>query len=145
MERDGTELARDKPGSGLADRLGPEGTLSAHELVAAAEDGDTDALFIMDNFGRMLGVGIANCVDVFQPVRLAIGGGLSRASHLFLDRAIQEAEVRALPALWNRVTVALAEGGADAGVIGAGLLAALEHARERDTDRSKATTSEGIE
>ena len=145
LERDGTEVARDRPESQLAARLGPKGTLSARELVAAAEDGDDDARLIMDNFGRMLGVGIANCVDVFQPTRLALGGGLSQASHLFLDRAIQEAGARALPALWKRTTVALAEGAAEAGVIGAGLLAALELQRERDTDPSKATTSEGIE
>ena len=80
----------------------------------------------MDNFGRMLGIGIANYVNIFEPERLAIGGGLSRAAHLFIDRAVQEAGARALPALWKRADVALAEGGADAGVIGAGLLAALE-------------------
>jgi glucokinase len=99
----------------------------------------------MENFARMLGIGIANYVNIFEPERLAIGGGLSRASHLFMDRAIQEAAPRALPALWKRVHVALAEGGADAGVIGAGLLAAVELERDRDTDLTKATTSEGIE
>jgi glucokinase len=145
LERDATELAQDKPNSGLAERLGPEGRVSGRELVAAAEDGDPDALLLMDNFARMLGVGIANYVNVFEPERLAIGGGLSRASHLFLDRAVREAASRALPALWQRVTIALAEGGADAGVIGAGLLAALETARERDTANSHVTSTEGIE
>jgi glucokinase len=145
LERDGTEIARDKPDSRLASLLGSDGKLSARRLVAAAEAGDDDALLIMDNFGRMLGVGIANYVNIFQPSRLAIGGGISRASHLFFDRAVQEAGARTLPALWKRVRVALAEGGPDAGVIGAGLLAALETKRERDTELSKATTSEGIE
>jgi glucokinase len=145
LERDATELARDKPDSALRDRLDREGRLTGPELVAAAEAGDPDALLLMDNFGRMLGVGIANYVNVFEPKRFAIGGGLSRASHLFLDRAVQEAGVRALPALWKRVSVVLAEGGADAGVIGAGILAALELERDRDTGQPKATTTEGIE
>ncbi len=145
LERDATELARDKADSHLATRLGPDGKVSGRELVAAADEGDPDALLLMDNFARMLGIGIASYVNVFEPKRLAIGGGLSRASHLFLDRAVQEAGARALPALWKRVSVALAEGGADAGVIGAGLLAALELVRERDTDLPKATTTEGIE
>ena len=145
LERDGTELARDKGDSALAERLDADGNLSTHELVAAAEESDPDALFLFDNFARMLGIGIANYVNVFEPSRLAIGGGLSRASHLFLDRAIQEAGARALPALWKRVHVALAEGGADAGVIGAGLLAALELSRDRDTAQAKATTREGVE
>jgi glucokinase len=145
LERDATELATDKPDSHLASLLGPDGKLSGRDLVAAAERGDPDALLVMDNLGRMLGIGIANYVNIFEPSRLAIGGGLSRVSHLFLDRAIQEASARALPALWKRVSVALAEGGADAGVIGAGLLAALEVARGRDTDLPKATSTEGIE
>jgi glucokinase len=145
LERDATELARDKPDSGLADRLGADGKVSGRELVAAADAGDPDALLLMENFARMLGVGIATYVNVFEPARLAIGGGLSRASHLFLERALQEAGPRAFPALWRRVTIALAQGGADAGVIGAGVLAALEIAADRDTEKSHVTTSEGIE
>ena len=145
LERDATELATDKPDSLLAGRLGPDGKVSGREVVAAADGGDSDALLLMENFARMLGVGIASYVNVFEPSRLAIGGGLSRASHLFLERAIREAESRALPALWKRVSVELAEGGADAGVIGAGLLAAIELERDRNTETAKATTSKGIE
>jgi glucokinase len=134
LERDATELATDKPGSRLADAIGDDGKVSGPELVQAAEEGDPDARFIFDNFARMLGVAIAGYVNVFEPGRLTIGGGLSRASHLFLDRAIQEANARALPALLKRTRIALAEGGADAGVIGAGVLAAQEVGL-RDTAR----------
>jgi glucokinase len=135
LERDATELASDKPDSRLAQLLGPDSKVSGHELVKAAEEGDRDALFIFDNFARMLGVAIAGFVNVFEPDRLTIGGGLSRASHLFLDRAVQEADARALPALLKRTKIALAEGGADAGMIGAAVLAAQEVAAPnlRDT------------
>ena len=51
----------------------------------------------MENFARMLGVGIATYVNVFEPERLAIGGGLSRASHLFLERAVREAGLPGTP------------------------------------------------
>jgi glucokinase len=145
LERDATELAKDKPDSLLAGRLGADGKVSGREVVAAADGGDSDALLLMESFARMLGVGIASYVNIFEPARFAIGGGLSRASHLFLERAIREAEARALPALWERVSVELAEGGADAGVIGAGLLAAIEMERDRDTETAKATTSKGTE
>jgi glucokinase len=126
LERDATELARDKPDSSLALRIGPDGKVSGGDLVAAAEGADPDALLIFENFGRMLGVAIAGYVNVFEPNRVTIGGGVSRASHLFLDRAVQEANARALPALLKRAKIALAEGGADAGVIGAAVLAAQE-------------------
>ena len=126
LERDATELARDKPDSRLAGALGSDGRVSGRELVLAAERGDPDALLVFDRFARMLGVAIAGYVNVFEPERMVIGGGLSRASHLYLKRAVQEAGARALPALFRRVEIALAQRGPDAGVIGAGLLAAHE-------------------
>jgi glucokinase len=148
LERDATELAQDKPDSRLASSIRPDGKVSGRELVLAAEEGDTDALLVFDTFGRMLGVAIAGYVNVFEPDRLAIGGGLSRASHLFLDRAVKEAAARALPALWRRTSIELAQGGADGGVIGAGVLAAIEARREgalRDTPRPHVTTTERAE
>ena len=126
LERDATELARDKPDSRLAGALGSDGRVSGRELVLAAERGDPDALLVFDRFARMLGVAIAGYVNVFEPERMVIGGGLSRASHLYLERAVQEAGARALPALFRRVEISLAQRGPDAGVIGAGLLAAHE-------------------
>ena len=146
LERDATELASDKPDSLLAKGIGADGKVSGRELVEAAEAGDADALLIFDNFGRMLGIALAGYVNVFEPDRLTIGGGISRASHLFFDRAIQEADARALPALLRRTNIALAEGGADAGVIGAAVLAAQEvAAQKRDNPSRHATTTEGAE
>jgi glucokinase len=149
LERDATEMAQGKPGSRLAEAIGEDGRVSGHDLAAAAEEGDPDALLVCDNFARMLGVAIAGYVNVFEPDRLAIGGGLSRASHLFLERAEREAASRALPALWRRVTIALAQGGADAGVIGAGILAAQESKGVtrslRDTAIGHPMTTERVE
>ena len=143
LERDATELAVDKPDSRLAGCIGEDGKVSGRELVSAAEGGDPDALLIFENFARMLGIALAGYVNVFEPDRLAIGGGVSRASHLFLERAEQEAGARALPALWRRVTIALAEVGADAGVIGAAVLAGQEV--HGDTPTTHATTTERAE
>jgi glucokinase len=147
LERDATELAQDKPDSRLAQLIGQDGKVSGRDLQEAAEGGDPDALLIFENFGRMLGIAIAGYVNIFQPDRLTIGGGISRASELFLDRAIQEADARALPALLRRTNIALAEGGPQAGVIGAAVLAAQEVAAGhlRDTPQPHATTTERAE
>ena len=139
LERDATELATDKPDSRLARALGRDGRVSGPELVRVAEEGDPDAQLLFDRFARMLGVAIAGYVNVFEPEHVVVGGGLSRASGLYLDRAVAEASNRALPALWRRTTVSLAEGGADAGVIGAGLLAAHEI---RDTGQANTSVIE---
>lgn len=145
LERDATELATDKPDSPLARRI-ENGKVSGRALQETAEAGDPDALLIFENFGRMLGIAIAGYVNVFEPDRLTVGGGVSRASPLFLDRAVQEANARALPALLRRTRIALAEGGPDAGVIGAAVLAAQEAAaRKRDTPPSQATPTERAE
>ena len=103
------------------------------EVVTAAREGDADAQAHLDQLGRYLGIGISNMVNAFQPEIVAIGGGLSAAADLFLETAVAEAGSRALPALWERATVQVAQTGNTAGVIGAGLLALREHSREVDT------------
>ena len=140
LERDATQVASDRPEGRLA-RSAQDGKVEGREVVAAANEGDPDTLRIFERFAKMLGVGISGYVNVFEPRYLVIGGGLSRASHLFLERAEAEARARALPALWKRVTVSLARGGADAGVIGAGVLAAQE--LDRDTAARPHRSEEG--
>jgi glucokinase len=103
------------------------------QVVAKAREGDAEALELLGDLGRWLGIGISNFVNVFEPAHLVIGGGLSAAADLFLETAVAEARSRALPALFERVSIATANAGNDAGVIGAGLLAAQELALNRDT------------
>jgi glucokinase len=143
LERDATEFARDMPDSALASALDERGRVTGREVVRLARDGDVDALRLFERFARMLGVAIAGYVNVFEPEHVVIGGGLSRAADLYFERAVDEARSRALPALWRRGTVSLARGGADAGVIGAGVLAAQGAAR--DTARLRVESIEGAE
>src|SRR3954454_10156664 len=123
-------------GSALERAAGKKG----REVVAAARAGDADAQKHLDELGRWLGVGISNFVNIFEPEQIVIGGGFgASAADLFLDTAVEEARGRALPAGFDRLTVSLAKGGSDAGVIGAGVLAQNEHALatgERDTART---------
>jgi glucokinase len=141
LERDATEAGQDKPDSPLGRIYAERKRVKGREAVEAAQRGDPDAQSVLDRLGTNLGIAIAAYVNVFEPEHLVVGGGLSRAADLFLERAREEAASRALPALWERVNVGLARGGADAGVIGAGVLAAQELKGEaRDT---AGTTTEG--
>lgn len=133
LEWAATEAARALPDSGLGAILAEEGRVSGRNAVRAAQDGDQAALNVFERYGRWLGLGIASVVNTFEPEYVLIGGGVSRAADLFLDTACEEAARNTLPALWERATVGLARGGADAGVIGAGVLAAQELARTGDT------------
>ena len=108
-----------------------------------ARDGDPDALRLIERYADNLGVGISNAVNIFEPELIVIGGGLGQAADLFLDRAWEEAGSRALPALFERVSIAVARAGSAAGVIGAGLLAAQETGAT-NMDTASLTTSEGV-
>jgi glucokinase len=133
LEREATRRGRLEADGGLGRVLAENGRVSGREAVALAQDGDTGALALFEWHGTWLGRGIASMINSFEPRHLVIGGGLSRAADLFLEAARAEAVRWALPKLWERASVGLAGGGADAGVIGAGLLAAQELARSGDT------------
>jgi glucokinase len=128
LERDSTEFAQDHPDSRLGELLkgSDRDKVRGRDVVAAAQDGDADALKLLERLGTYLGVGLSGAINTFEPEYIVIGGGLSQGADFFLDRAREEANARALPALADRVKIQLAQGGANAGLIGAGLLAAQE-------------------
>jgi glucokinase len=133
LAREATRCAERHPDSELGRLHAEHGRVSGRDAVAAARAGDERARELMERYGRWLGIGIATVVNALEPKRVVIGGGLSDAAELFLDAAVAEAARWALPALWERTTVGLARGGADAGVIGAALLAAHELERSGHT------------
>ena len=133
LEREATRRARLDLDGRLGRVCAEKGRVSGRDAVALAQAGDSGALALFEWHGAWLGRGIATMVNAFEPRHVVIGGGLSRAADLFLHRARDEAARWALPKLWERTSVGLAGGGAEAGVIGAGLLAAQELARSGDT------------
>ena len=129
LERDASELGAARPRSRFGQIVGEHGRVKGRDAVRLARAGDDDALALIVEFGRRLGVAISVVLNAFEPERVAIGGGLSSEADLFFGAAKREAAARALPQTFARSEVELALTGATAGVIGAGLLAAQEHAR----------------
>jgi glucokinase len=144
LERDATEFAQDHPDSRIGRLLSgsDRDKVRGRDVVAAAREDDEDAKRLLERLGTYLGVGLSGAINTFEPQYIVIGGGLSQGADLFLDRAREEARARALPALAERVKIQLAEGGAKAGLIGAGLLAAQEVEAEK-VDTAQATTRRG--
>ena len=56
-----------------------QGRVTGRATVAAAREGDPDALGLIKQLGTWLGVGISNAINVFEPEAIVIGGGLSAA------------------------------------------------------------------
>jgi glucokinase len=136
LEREAAAVATDFPDSPIGRAAREKGKASGRDVVAAAEAGDKYALHLLDRLGMFLGVGLASAINTFEPEEIVIGGGLSRASDLFLERAVTEAQLRALPKLAERVRIGLARAGPAAGLLGAGLLA---HQELGDTATTTAT------
>jgi len=143
LEREAAAVAKDFPDSPLGRVAAQRGELHGRDVVEAADAGDPHALELFDRLGMLFGVGLSSAINVFEPERIVVGGGLSRAAHLFLDRAIGEARARALPQLAARVEIGLARAGADAGLVGAGLLALHEIVSAKG-DTAVPTATEGV-
>ncbi len=122
LGREGARMAALHPGSELARRVAAGEPIWGEHVVDAAAREDPAATVALDRVGRLLGVGISNAMNIFNPEVVLIGGGVSAAGELLLASARDEAQARARPpACEARVEVARL--GADAGMIGAGLLA----------------------
>lgn len=92
-------------------------------VMKAAQEGDRAALGIWEQFGTALGIGMASLVNILNVEMIVIGGGVSQAWDMFIDRALEELKRRALRAPAERVRVMKSVLGDDEGIIGASYLA----------------------
>jgi len=94
-------------------------------ISTAARKGDKLALSVWDEVGGHLGVTLAGAVNLLNPERIVIGGGVAEAGE-FLFRAIRRAiRERAMKVPAACVKVVKARLGQDAGLIGAAVLVRL--------------------
>lgn len=93
--------------------------LNAREICLRAQDSDEWAQRAVEREAYYLGLGLANLITMFAPEAIVLGGGVMKSAHLFLDRMheVIRQNCRLVPA--DRVEIALASLGADAGLIGA--------------------------
>lgn len=124
-------------GSALAD-----GDLSGPRITTAAQEGDAGAVEVLATTGFWLGVGIASVVNAVDPAVVVIGGGVIAAGSLLLDPA-REAYMARLLGRGHRDPAPVVEAtlGGDAGVVGAGLLAADTVGRPPSTPAGRAPSS----
>jgi len=122
LGRDLRAFARANPGSALG-ALEADDALDSRSGLELALAGDPDAIAIFEEAGRWLGVAVASLTNVFDPDVVIIGGGVSAAGELLLGPARREYQSRALPPT-RRAPLVRAALGPDAGMVGAGILAA---------------------
>jgi glucokinase len=126
--RAGAEAAERWPESALGRALAEEREITGGLVTELAHDGDEAAREVLALVGRYLGAGLSSFVNAFQPEVIVIGGGAVAAGELLLEPARAMVAERALPPLREGVRIVAAELGAEAGLVGAGILA-LEEGR----------------
>ncbi len=90
IERMAAESILADPASSLARLQADMGRLDVESIDGAARAGDPLALDIFRQAGRWLGVGIANLINIFNPERVTLSGGVS-ASYDLMQGAVREA------------------------------------------------------
>ncbi len=114
------ELARGI--GGLLEEI-PVASINAYEVAEAAKRGDILSIEVYLEAGRMLGYAVANLVSLIDPEVVVIGGGLAKASDLFLDALRKGMKERTQPISGTKVRVVQSSLGGDANLLGMARLA----------------------
>ncbi len=93
--------------------------LTSVQIYQAARNGDPVARQIMKDMGSLLGIGIANLINIFNPNMIVIGGGVKEAWDLFIGSTHEEIMKRAFQVPAERTEIVPSLLGDDAGTIGA--------------------------
>lgn len=94
-------------------------------ISRAAQRGDALARSIWAEVGSHLGVTLAGVVNLLNPERIVIGGGVAGAGQFLFDAVRATVRKRAMKVPADRVRIVKAKLGQDAGLIGAAVLVRL--------------------
>jgi glucokinase len=126
LDRLAKAAAAANPDSSLGRAAARGEPVDGTHAVAAAKAGDPVAIELIAKLGRVLGIGIANVINTFDPEVVAIGGGVSTAGELLLEPARESARGYVIPGVGTQTRIRIARSGVTAGVRGAALLAGQE-------------------
>lgn len=91
-------------------------------ICQAAKEGDVVAKRIFSTMGEYLGIGLSGVVNLLNPEKIVVGGGVADAGDLLLEPLRKTLKERAMPIQGAAVEVVPAQLGNTAGIIGASLL-----------------------
>ena len=96
--------------------------ITPYIVSEAAKQGDPVAKRIFTIVGEYIGIGLASVVNLLNPEKIIIGGGVAAAGDLLLTPIKESLIKRAMPIAGSAVEIVPAQLGNSAGVIGASLL-----------------------
>jgi glucokinase len=119
-------IASEHPESSLGRRMAGGDRVTGVDLADAAREGDPAAGAAIRRWAHVIGIGIANAINTFDPDEVVIGGGAAGEGEVLLEPAAEIAEGYIHPGLRGHARIRLARHGPRAGVLGAALLAEQE-------------------
>ena len=126
-ERAREALAGGEP-SALAEMCGGDlGTLTAATVYAASKNGDAVASDVVKETARILGVGVANMLNVFNPDVVVLAGGVAQAGDSLFVPLRAEVSRRAFKPAVDACRIVPGALGGSAGMVGAVAAFLAEH------------------
>lgn len=98
------------------------GEITPYMVAKAAEEGDPVAKRIFEIVGEYIGIGLSSVINLLNPEKVIIGGGVAEAGDLLFDPIRRTIKERAMVVAGSSVEIVPAELGNSAGVIGASML-----------------------
>ena len=108
--------------------------LEAHtvnDVVDLVKHGNVDAIQAVRQAGRDIGEVLTTCVSLVNPSVIAIGGSMARVGEHLIAGVREVVYSRSAPLATAHLSIVQSATGAEAGVLGASILA-VEHALSRD-------------
>jgi glucokinase-like ROK family protein len=115
----------------LAEHLRTHGRIEATDVGQASRAGDAAANSIIQRAGTRIGQMLASVVNFFNPSHVFIGGGITHIGPLFLAAVRQSVYQRSLALSTRHLEIQYTPLGAQAGLVGAGVLAMHEALKAR--------------
>lgn len=98
------------------------GEITPYMVAKAAEAGDPVAKRIFEIVGEYIGIGLTSVINLLNPEKVIIGGGVAEAGDLLLNPIRKTIKERAMVVAGEAVEIVPAQLGNSAGVIGASML-----------------------
>lgn len=98
------------------------GEITPYMVAKAAEAGDPVAKRIFAIVGEYIGIGLTSVINLLNPEKVIIGGGVAEAGDLLLNPIRKTIKERAMVVAGSAVEIVPAQLGNSAGVIGASML-----------------------
>ena len=102
--------------------MATDGIITPYVVAQAALQGDAVSIQIFKQMGKIIGTGLSSVINLLNPEKIIIGGGVADAGEILLEPIRKTILDRAMPIQAAAVEVVPAQLANTAGVIGASLL-----------------------